>query len=64
MKRKYVLELDDKPALVFVQEQAGKYFKVYQDGAEVKGIRTIKITANFDDHTTHEIEYLTGRTKN
>lgn len=63
MKKKYVLELDEKPALVFIQEQAGKHFKVYQDGEEVKGARTIRIHASFDEHTTHEIEYLTGRTK-
>ncbi|MFD0825846.1 hypothetical protein ACT8ZR_09225 [Neobacillus sp. M.A.Huq-85] len=65
MERKdnFVLELDNEPALVFVQENLKGGFKVFQDGKEVKGIRNIKIYASYDGATTHEIEFLTGATK-
>lgn len=62
-KVKFVMELDEEPALVFIQKKVGNLFKVYQDGEEVKGIRKIRIDAEFDSATTHEIEFLTGATK-
>lgn len=48
--------------LVFVQNAAGDKFTVYQDGKEVRGIRSIRIDAGVDEFTTHEIEYVTGAT--
>jgi hypothetical protein len=63
MRKKIVLEFDETPTLVFVQNRVGNDFDVYQDGKKVNGIRSIVIRAGFDDATTHEIEYLTGCTK-
>jgi uncharacterized protein (DUF169 family) len=67
MKRKFVLELDEAPALVFVQNRAGlcsfDNAVLYVDGEKVHGIRSLRIDASVDDITTHEIEYLTGMTK-
>ncbi len=63
MKRKFVLEFDEVPPLVFVQYEVGNKFDVYQDGENVRGLRHIKIYAGFDEVTTHEVEYLTGKTK-
>lgn len=62
MKSKFVLELDEEPALVFVQKNARGGIEVYQDGKQVKGIRSIRIEAGVDEVTTHTIEYATGAT--
>lgn len=48
--------------LIFVQNAAGDSFTVYQDGKEVRGIRSIRIDAGVEEFTTHEIEYVTGAT--
>jgi len=63
MKRKFTLEFDEAPPLVFVQNRVGNDFVLYQDGKEVRGIRSLLIRAGYDDATTHEVEYLTGKTK-
>lgn len=63
IENKLTIDLDEKPALVFVQGKGGNEFKVFQDGKEVHGIKSVRIYAGFDDYTTHEIEYLTGATK-
>lgn len=63
MNEKVTLEFDKEPTLIFVQRKPGNDFNVYQDGEEVKGIRTIRIDAVYNEFTTHEIEYLTGQTK-
>lgn len=61
MKQKFVLEFDEVPDLVFVQEK-NKRPKVYQDGKEVNGIIQVRISAGANELTTHEIEYATGHT--
>jgi hypothetical protein len=63
MTRKFVLEFDEAPPLVFVQNKVGSDFTLYQDGKNVRGIRSLKIYAGYDEATTHEVEYLTGKTK-
>jgi hypothetical protein len=60
--KKYTLEFDETPSLIFVQGEVGNDFKLYQDGEEVRGIRSVRIYAGYDDVTTHEVEYLTGKT--
>jgi len=60
---KYVLEFDEPPALVFVQRKANGHCEVYQDGERLKGIRSIVIRSQFDEPTTHEVEYATGATR-
>jgi hypothetical protein len=61
-KRKFVIELDETPALVFIQEYGKLHPILYQNGTEVKGIRSIEIKAGVDEPTTHKIEYWTGKT--
>lgn len=61
--KKFVLEFDEPPALVFVQHEVGCRFEVYQDGKRLHGVRSIKIRAGIDEITTHEIELVTGKTK-
>jgi hypothetical protein len=56
------LMLDQHPALLFVQEKGGHYAKVYQDGQQLKGVRSITIHAAVGEATTHEVEYITGCT--
>lgn len=63
MKRKFVLEFDEAPPLIFVQNRVGSDCVLYQDGKKVNGIRSLRIYAGYDDATTHEITYLTGATK-
>lgn len=63
MKRKFTLEFDEAPPLVFVQNRLGNDFELYQDGKKVNGIRSLSINAGYDDFTTHEVEYMTGKTK-
>lgn len=63
MKNKFVLEFDEVPALVFVQDKVGDRFVVYQDGKCLHGVRIINIYAGIDEPTIHEVEYLTGSTK-
>lgn len=64
MRKKFVLEFDKEPALVFIQHDGkSSNFDVYQDGKLVEGIRSIDIDADFEFYTTHRIEYLTGHTK-
>lgn len=63
MEKKFTLSFDKEPALVFVQEKTGNNFALYQDGKRVTGIRKVVIYADYQDVTTHEIEFLTGHTK-
>ena len=63
MKRKFVLEFDEAPALVFVQKNFQGGIEIYQDGERVQGIRSIVIRAGVDEVTTHTIEYATGATR-
>lgn len=63
MKHKFILEFDEAPPLVFIQNRAGSDFRLYQDGKIVRGIRNVSVFAHYDSPTTHEIEYLTGKTK-
>ncbi|GMK47625.1 hypothetical protein PghCCS26_47550 [Paenibacillus glycanilyticus] len=62
MNRKFTLEFDKPPALLFVQERVGNQFTLYENGRKVTGIRTLDINASYDDITTHKIEYITGGT--
>lgn len=50
--------------LVFIQhsDKPGDFI-VYQDGNKVEGISEINIFADRAEYTTHEIEYITGKTK-
>lgn len=61
-KRKFILEYDEQPSLVFVQRKDG-HAEIYQDGELVKGVRNISIDSGINDYTTHEIDYMTGHTK-
>lgn len=61
--KKFSLELKKEPSLVFVQYGEGSDFEVFQDGKKVKGVRGIIIDASIESITTHQIEFLTGRTK-
>ena len=61
--RKFILEFDEPPALVFVQHSVGDNCEIYQDGQKLKGVRTITIRAEAGEATTHEIEFVTGATK-
>ena len=65
MKKKFILEFDEEPALVFVEHESGgrRTTQIYQDGKEVRGWRSARISSAIDYPTTHEIEYLTGYTK-
>lgn len=62
-ENKLSIDLNEKPALVFVQDKFGSGITLYQDGKKVNGIRSLRIYAGYDEATTHEIEYLTGATK-
>jgi hypothetical protein len=65
MKKKFILEFDEEPALVFIQHKTGSIVgdaELYQDGIKVKGWRDLSIRASVDDFTTHEVEYITGQT--
>jgi hypothetical protein len=65
MAKKFVLEFDEEPALVFVQHKTGdiQNAEFYQDGKEVKGVVALRIEAEIDHFTTHSIGYMTGATK-
>jgi hypothetical protein len=66
IKKKFVLEFDEEPALVFVQRKFGTAVgdaEFYQDGKKVNGWRTLSIDAGIDDLTTHQVEFITGATK-
>lgn len=56
MKKKYALEFEHKPVLVFIHEKEGEPFKVFKDGEEVLGVRSVRIISDFDDRTTYVIE--------
>lgn len=60
---KFILEFDEPPALVFVQREVGSKFEVYQDGKRLKSVLAVTIRARCGEFTTHEVEFLTGRTK-
>lgn len=62
MKRKFILEFDEAPALVFVQKDSKGIIEIYQDGQLLKGVRSIIIEASAGEVTTHAVEYITGRT--
>lgn len=63
IKKRFIIELDETPALVFIQEN-GKFNPIlYQDGVKVMGVRSIEINAGVGEATTHRVEYLTGHTK-
>jgi hypothetical protein len=50
-------------SLVFVQQEAGMKWRVFQDGVEVEGMKSIDINADIDYPTEHTIKYSTGTTK-
>ena len=56
-------DIIDHP-LVFIQhsDKPGDFI-VYQDGNKVEGISEINIFADRSGYTTHEVEYITGKTK-
>lgn len=62
MKKKFILEFDEAPALVFVQKNLQGGIEIYQDGEPVQGMRSIEIRAGVENVTTHRIEYVTGAT--
>ncbi|WP_028609724.1 hypothetical protein [Paenibacillus harenae] len=51
-----------KVALLFVQEMGSRFPRIYQDGRELKGVRSITIHADADDVTRHTVEFVTGHT--
>ncbi|MCV4233317.1 hypothetical protein OHJ21_19220 [Virgibacillus sp. LDC1] len=61
-KEKFALTFDEPPALVFVQERGSNKVKVFQDGKELHGVRSIDINASVGEVTTHNVEYITGHT--
>ena|SRR5699024_1385103 len=61
-KESYAI-FDKDTSLVFIQRKTGDDFTVLIDGKEVKGLRRITIHAGIEEFTTHEIEYVTGFTK-
>lgn len=64
MNKKFSIEFDEVPSLLFVQRSVKLGdFDVYQDGKIVNGIRYVDIDASYDSPTTHRIEYATGLTK-
>lgn len=63
MEKKFALEFEEEPVLVFVQHRLGDTFELYQDGEPVRGIREVNISAGYRIATEHEIKYLTGATK-
>lgn len=52
-----------RPSLLFIQENGDRFPKIYQDGKELKGVRSITIRSAYDDITTHEVEFVTGCTE-
>lgn len=60
LKRKFILELDDEPALLFVLEKGKRYPVIYQDGKELKGARSIRIQSSVGDLTTHQVEFYSN----
>ncbi|HHY28444.1 MAG TPA: hypothetical protein GX523_17220 [Desulfitobacterium dehalogenans] len=63
LKKKFILEFDEEPSLLFVQEKGKRHPTVYQDGEMVQGIRSIDISSSIDNITIHRIEFATGATK-
>ncbi|HLR39513.1 MAG TPA: hypothetical protein VK068_03855 [Jeotgalicoccus sp.] len=64
MNKKFSIEFDEVPSLLFVQRSVKLGdFDVYQDGKIVKGIKYVDIDASYDSPTTHRIVYATGFTK-
>ncbi|MGO4181214.1 hypothetical protein AB4Z17_08540 [Paenibacillus sp. TAF43_2] len=51
-----------RPSLLFIQEKGERLPRMYQDGKELRGVRSITIRSSYDSETTHEIEIVTGCT--
>lgn len=60
---RFKLEYAEEPALVFVSADGKHNERLFVNGEEVKGWRSITIRAGVDEFTTHEIEYVTAATK-
>ncbi|WP_410553490.1 hypothetical protein [Bacillus paralicheniformis] len=48
--------------LVFICRKPGR-FEVYQDGKKLHGVMSVRINAKVGEFATHEIEYISGTTK-
>ncbi|WP_440097476.1 hypothetical protein [Bacillus paralicheniformis] len=48
--------------LVFICRKPGR-FEVYQDGKKLHGVMSVRINAKVGEFATHEIEYISGATK-
>lgn len=60
---RWSLTFDEPPDLVFVQERGSNKARVFQDGKELHGVRSIDISASAGDITTHTVECITGHTQ-
>lgn len=56
------MTFETMPALIFVQEKVGGKCRVYQNGKELMGLRSIEISACAGGYTTLSVEYLVGYT--
>ena len=63
IKKKFIIELDEAPALLLIQKKTGWNAEIYQDGEKLKGVRSATIRAAVGEATTHEIEFITGLTE-
>jgi hypothetical protein len=59
-KKKFILELDEVPALVFVSKEGiGRHDELYVKGEKVSGTKSVRIVSDLEEFTTHEVEYIT-----
>ena len=60
---KFIIEFDKPPKLLFVSEDGSGYSgkdKIYIDGKELKGCRSVVIRSYFGEPTIHEVEFVTA----
>ncbi|MEI2356094.1 hypothetical protein [Mesobacillus zeae] len=58
MEKKFVLEFDEAPALVFVSHDGRRNEEMYVRGEKEFAWRSVTIRSSLDEFTTHEVEYL------
>lgn len=61
LKKKFVLEFDEAPALIFVSHDGVYDEEIYKNGEKVRHWTGATIYSSLNDVTKHEITYLTAK---
>lgn len=64
MKKKFVLEFDEAPALLFISHAGGKQEELYIHGEKLRAWRGVTIKSSLNELTSYELDSYITKWKN